>query len=207
MKMKLTGIGLAVLLGLGLLFMGTPTIDEKAADLDPTLQKNLDDRAVQIDSAELLALMNDPGVRLKILDVRDESDYNQFHLLDAERFTLDDFRDKRKVKNLPALTVMVLAANNEIRSQVAWKMLSAQKIKNLYILAGGINQWISIYSRDAEEIAATDKGDDEAFRYIFASLGARHPASEPDPDHVSPREFTKKVKSIGKPARKSGGCS
>ncbi len=45
-------------------------------------------REVYIDPAELLHLMNDDYIELVIYDVRDERDWNMFHLVDAERIAL-----------------------------------------------------------------------------------------------------------------------
>ena len=46
----------------------------------------------------------------------------------------------------PANTVFVTMSSDESAATEAWKMLKAASVPNVYILEGGVNNWIRTYS-------------------------------------------------------------
>jgi rhodanese-related sulfurtransferase len=205
MSWKAIGAGLAVILGLGLVFFRQPTVQQRLERLEPALLEKLNERRVQIDPAELLDLIYNRNVRLKILDLRDEAEFNLFHITGAERVTPAMLQDPEWVRSLPPRTVIVAVSNGETRAAGAWKLLAAQKVLNIYLLEGGINHWLDVYG--PARVKPKPSGKDEARRYRFeAALGGRHPESGPDPEKVPERKYRTKVKGIGQKARKKGGC-
>jgi rhodanese-related sulfurtransferase len=197
----------AVLLSLGVWLVGQPTLADRVARIEPQLEKKIASGAVQIDPAELLDMYINDNIAVWIFDLRDEVDFNLFHIVDSRRVTLAKMGESSFVKSLPADTVIVLASNGERRATQAWKLLVAQKVPNIYILDGGINHWVDIYAHEHMSKAPEGCQEDECRRYVFDSaLGGRHPASDPNPHEIAKRSYTKKVKGIGHKARKSGGC-
>ena len=155
--------------------------------------------------------MNDDYIDLLIFDVRDESDWNQFHLADAERIALDQLSSQReRLRALPENAVVVVVSNDEMLATEAWKRLMVIARPNVYILEGGLNLWLNIYGVPAEEVAGHGQTDlaqpNGRLRHRFKmALGARHAAARPD-EHVAPqREYTPKVRLLKKIA-KAGGC-
>jgi hypothetical protein len=155
--------------------------------------------------------MNDEYIDLLIYDVRSESDWNQFHLVDAERMPLQQLPAQRKrIRSLPENAVIVLVSNDEILSTRAWQQLMALAKPNAYILEGGINHWLNIYGVAEDEVSehgATSLAiKDGSLRHPFKmALGDRHAASRPDEHHTPQREYTPRVKLLKKVAR-AGGC-
>jgi hypothetical protein len=106
----------------------------------------------------------------------------------------------------PANTVFVVMSNDEADATEAWKMLVAESVPNVYILEGGINNWLATFGNDEEGIIALGEGDDEQLRYLFgAALGAAYRSADPDP-HEYELEYTPKIKLEMKRAPISGGC-
>ena len=194
-----------------LLFYHQPDLDRKWQLLAKEYAPGLEQRTVYIDPAELLYLMNNDYIDLLIYDVRNESDWNQFHLVDAERVPLEELPAQRKrIQSLAENAVVVLVSNDEILSTRAWKQLMAMAKPNAYILEGGINHWLNIYGVADDEVgghSATSLAiKDGSLRHPFKmALGARHGASRPDEHHAPQREYTPKVKLLKKVAR-AGGC-
>ncbi len=188
-----------------------PDLDKKWGYLASEYGARLEQRTVYIDPAELLHLMNDDFIDLLIFDVRNESDWNQFHLVDAERVPLEQLAAQRdRIRSLPENGVIVLVSNDEILSTRAWQRLMAIAKPNAYILEGGINNWLNIYGVADEEVdmhgAASLDIKDGTLRHPFKmALGERHAASRPDEHQVPQREFTPKVKLMQK-VKRSGGC-
>ena len=142
-----------------------------------------------------------------MLDVREEVDYNLFHILDARHVPLDELGDIISELHLePATTVFVTMSNDESAATEAWKMLVAESIPNVYLLEGGINNWIAVFGNDDLTKTFNKGAGDDQLCYIFDSaLGARNPAAEPDAHNLE-MEFVRKVKLEMKRAPTSGGC-
>jgi len=194
-----------------LLFYNQPDLERKWQLLAKEYAPRLEQRTVYIDPSELLHLMNDEYIDLVIYDVRNEPDWNQFHLVDAKRVPLEELPALRKqILSLPENAVIVLVSNDEILSTRAWKQLMTMAKPNAYILEGGINHWLNIYGVADDEVgghgAVSLAIKDGSLRHPFKmALGARHAASHPD-EHLTPqREYTPKVKLLKKVAR-AGGC-
>jgi rhodanese-related sulfurtransferase len=189
---------------------GQPDLEQKWAFMAPEYASRLEFREVYIDPAELLRLINDDYIELVIYDVRDERDWNIFHLADSERIDLKNLPTQRKrLRSLSELGVVVVVSNDEILATRAWKQLMALAKPNVYILEGGINHWLNIYGvvdEEHEHGTASLARPDGTLRHPFKlALGARHAAARPDEHLVPHREYTEKVKLLKK-VKKAGGC-
>jgi rhodanese-related sulfurtransferase len=201
------GAGLVALAALTLV-IGQPDNAGRWKMMEAEQMAQLDGREVQISPAELLSLIHDVQIRAVLLDVRDERYYNQFHILGARRLPHDQIIDTaRELMFEPANTVFIAMSNDESAATEAWKVLKAESLPNIYILEGGVNNWIRTYG-DKELVQQSlqrDRDNDQpAFRFD-AALGARHPAAEPNPEAFE-IEFEPKVKLQLKRAPTSGGC-
>jgi rhodanese-related sulfurtransferase len=208
---RVLGAGLLLAASAALALYGQPNLEQKWAFMTPEYGSRLESREVYIDPAELLHLMNDDYIELIIYDVRDERDWNIFHLVDAERIDLKDLPTQRKrLRRLSELGVVVVVSNDEVRSTMAWKQLMALAKPNVYILEGGINHWLNIYGvvDDEQEShgAVSLARPNSTLRHPFRlALGARHAAARPDEHRVQHREYTEKVRLLKK-VKKAGGC-
>jgi len=191
------------------LVVGYPTPERKWTWLAPQKEPALLQRQVQIHPGELLTSLADDALRVITLDVRPESDFNLFHIRGAQNVPLPQ---------LPALipdllarqaanTLYVVMSNDEEGATAAWKLLSAESVPNVYILEGGINQWIATFGQDDRGIAPTPAAaGGDSLRYIFpAALGDRYAASAPNP-HEWEVEFLPKIKLQLQRDKSGGGC-
>jgi len=211
MSQKTIGVFLAILLSIGLILVYQLFPKAKSEPFQAELEKTLIDRGVQIDPGELVNLIYNYNTPLRIFDVRDEAEYNLFHIIDALHVVMDQIKSPRWVSTLPKETVIVLVSNDETRATEAWRLLAEQGVKNLYILVSGINTWLDLFydgdrvkSHTAPPESLPSGNDTLKYSLPFA-LGDQQPAADPDPKLVSGREYTPKVKPIGRVAKKSGG--
>jgi hypothetical protein len=208
---RLHALGAAVLLlaAAALAWHGQPTPSEKWRFLAAQLEPRLTERQVYIDPAELMGLMHDDYVDLFIIDLRDERDWNLFHLWGAERIPPQALSAHwKRFANLGENGVIVFVGNDEAIATDAWKQaMAAASRPNAYILAGGINRWLREFSPDSDANAPPAAGvPDENLRFPLKwALGARHPASLPDPHQTGTHSFTRKVR-LQKRVVKKGGC-
>lgn len=162
-------------------------------------------RERHIECAELLSLMQNNQIVLNLIDVRDESNWNLFHLADAKREPLAAI-DPAWIKKLSADSIKVVMSNDEEAANQAAVKLIAHGARNVYILEGGINKWIAVYGKgEIEAISASSAADSLRYRFA-AALGSHYAAADPDPWNTPIPKFTPKVK-FEKPVVKiSGGC-
>ncbi|MEA2010507.1 MAG: YeeE/YedE thiosulfate transporter family protein [Actinomycetota bacterium] len=200
------GAGVLVVLALIVLVIGDPTTEDYWDAVAAEEQPKLDNREVQIHSGELLELMNDGYKNLILLDVRDERDYNQFHLRAAHQInpTPDAVEDVAPdLIGLDPRTVIVTMSNGEDDATKAWQSLTANNVINVYILEGGVNAWLEIFGEDADP-KPVNYPDELAFTFTEA-IGGRCVASDPDA-HEFHLVFEPKVKIAAAGAVVGGGC-
>jgi len=188
--------------------IGQPTAEDRWQAVAAASQARLDNREVQIASAEFLQYRDDKKIKIIPIDVRDETSYNVFHLRGAVHVPLDQVQAKAKELQFePANTVFVLMSNDEEAATEAWKILRAQSVPNVYILEGGINAWLKTYGGNTlDEMERVSNRQEDQLAYKFKSAtGERHPAAEPEADLID-LEFEPKIILQMKRAPTSGGC-
>lgn len=198
----------ALFLGaVAVMLIGQPTTAERWQRIAPEKETLLAERAVQIHPGELLDIIHDPQIKVRMIDVRHEADFNLFHILDARHVPFSQIPDLiPRLRLEPSNTVFVLMSNDETAATEAWRIMVAESVPNAYILEGGVNNWIALFGDD-DLTARFNKGaGEDELCYIFDSaLGARYPAAEPDP-YAYELEYTPKVKLDVKRGPIGGGC-
>jgi rhodanese-related sulfurtransferase len=208
-KARYYGAGVLVMLAVAIAIIGQPTTADRWNKLESVRGEDLNNREVYIHPGELLDTFHDHKLNLVMIDVRSEADYNLFHLLDAENITPGEIPDSIDgFIAMPANTVFVVMSNDEVTSTDTWKTLTAQAVPNVYILSGGINNWLDIFATPYEEGVGGDTMEAvvEEMHYEFdAALGSNCPAAYPDHDEYH-LEYEKKIKLDLKRAPVGGGC-
>jgi rhodanese-related sulfurtransferase len=188
--------------------IGQPDNADKWQRIEAVRTAQLDAREVQIEPAELLSMMHDIQIKAVLLDVRSERDYNQFHIFGARHLPESEVISAAKEFIMePANTVLVVMSNDESLATEAWKKLKAESLPNVYILEGGVNNWIRTYAGDefkSTQLVRNHQNEEPMWRFDVA-LGARHPSAEPNPEAFE-IAFEPKVKLKMKRAPTSGGC-
>jgi rhodanese-related sulfurtransferase len=204
-RWRFAGAAALVAGAFGVLLLGQPSDADLWQRVAEEKEQALEDRLVQIHPAELRHLYYDPMVNLVMLDVRDESDYNVFHIRDSRRIDPEQLVEiTPDLQASPGGTVIVLMGNDETRATEAWKSLVARDVRNIYILEGGLNNWLAVYGKgEYEQIASAD---DEALRYVFAAaLGDQEEIATPH-QHDDGIEYESKVIMEKKAPTGGGGC-
>jgi rhodanese-related sulfurtransferase len=207
-KWRYVAAGALVLGAVVVLAIGQPSTAERWARISDEKEAQLAERAVQIHPGEMLSLEEDTAIQVMMIDVRDEADYNLFHILDARHVPLSQIPDEIPVLlQEPANTVFVLMSNGEEAATEAWKTMVAQAVPNVYILEGGINGWLDTFADPTfkAEHRRTPTANDNLYYAFNAALGSRYPVAEPDL-HAYDLEYTSKVELQVKRGPSGGGC-
>ncbi len=214
-RQRIAGVVL-VAVALPLLFVHQPSLEKKWGFMSD-MQQKLKNRDFYVHPAEVQKVMHDDTLSLAFYDLSDDSDWNHFHLLDAQRLKPEDVKASlSKIKNLPEGTITILMSRGEKRATEAFKLLAAGGVLNLYILEGGTANWQKFYGKPHSEHGheavaqhAEHAEGHEALASTEMALGDRMPGAEMDHHHhhkgEKEIEYTSKIK-IQKKVKLSGGC-
>jgi len=208
-KARYYGAGILVLVAVSIAIIGQPTTADRWSRLAPIRQQAIENREMYIHPGELLDTFHNHRLNLVMLDVRSEADYNLFHLLDAVHMPPEEVPGAiDDLIAMPANTVYVVMSNDETAATETWKVLTAEAVPNVYILSGGINNWLDTFSTVLEEEVCGEaiNADEDQLQYEFdAALGSNCPAAYPDHDQYH-FEYEAKIKLDIKRAPVGGGC-
>jgi rhodanese-related sulfurtransferase len=181
---KVAAASALVLASVVVMAKGQPTPAQKFELLGAEVRRPLEARGIFVHPAEVVALKKDLNLQVDVLDLRDEHDFNLFHLGGARRVDPAGLLGAGQLKDLlalPAAAVTFLVANGEEKALETWKALKAQGVGNLYVVEGGMNRWLSLYAVPAcVAVPAPAVGPDgSAWRFAYAT-GASLPAAWPE---------------------------
>ena len=219
-KLRLAGAGLLAVAAISVALIGTPSTNAKYERLtferevdgqkvQYTADEMLAQRKVQIHPGELLATMADDRLIASVIDVRSEADYNLFHIANSVNVPLTEIKTvvPSLLADQAANKVYVVVSNDEVAATEAWKILVAEAVPNVYILEGGVNNWIAVFGKSEEGIRLLTVSSADVLRYAFNSaLGDRYECANPSPLAEWELEFTPKIQLQLKRDKSGGGC-
>jgi rhodanese-related sulfurtransferase len=179
----LTGSAL-VLASLVVVARGQPTPAQKFDLLGVEARRPVEERGVFVHPAEVVALKGDLSLQVDILDLRDEHDFNLFHLGGSRRAYAAALLRAGQLKDLlarPASSVTFLVGTGEAQALATWKELKAMGVGNLYVIEGGIDHWLELYPVPAcvAERVADDGAGGTGWKFAWAT-GDSLPSAWPE---------------------------
>ena len=207
LRPRFIAAGVLVVLAAVLAVYSAVAPNPRTKRIEAQVDQALADRSRHIEPAELLDVMHDNQMQLVILDVRDEADYNLFHIIDSRRLPPSQW-SASWMKQLPTDSVKVLISNDERRAEEAFRQLALEDVPHLYILAGGVNHWLEVFGNGKYmPISAPAAKHDDTLRYQFTmAVGSRQPAADPHLPHGQQLAFVRKVQPPKPVVKMSGGC-
>jgi rhodanese-related sulfurtransferase len=181
---KLAGAALLAAAAIVVAVRGQPDPDVRWAKAKPALHRLVTERGLFASPAEVVALKKDTSVMVEVLDLREEHDFNLFHVGGARRVDASDLEagpELRRLLERPASTVTFLVGNGEETALHAWERLQGLGVSNLYVVEGGVNRWLELYPVAAcvATRAPAAPGDVLAWSFSYAT-GASLPSSSPE---------------------------
>jgi rhodanese-related sulfurtransferase len=207
-RIRFAGGGALFLAAAGLVLVGQPTNADRWTRSQAEKEPLLAGREVFIHPGEMIEIMHHERLNVLPVDVREEAEYNVFHIESARYATFDELDGLAADMLLePPNTVYVVMSNDETRAVEAWRLLVAENVPNVYILEGGINYWLDLFAGADPSIVHVDsRVAADQLRYSFpTAVGERHQLADPDP-HLYELEYTSKVKLELNTGPSSGGC-
>lgn len=149
--------GIAITLGLLAAFVGSPRKQANArVDLDH-LAKTVESDDDNVTALELGDWIRNRRTNLRIVDVRDSAEFEDYHIPTAERIALSDLTSTPFRKD----ETVVLYSGGDGRAAQGWVFLRAMGLTRVYFLKGGLYEWLDevmnpAISRSASESERTE---------------------------------------------------
>ncbi len=174
------GAGALAAAALVLAVRGDPTPEQRWRWLPAAVRQQVAERAVFASPAEVVALRKDNALKVEVLDLRDERDFNLFHVGGARRVepaAVDGLAEVRRLLDEPPSTITFLADTGEGRALEAWKRLRARGVANVYVLEGGVDRWLELYP--VPQCVATRAAAADGLAFAYAT-GDSLPSAWPE---------------------------
>lgn len=195
----------AFVFGAVLALHGEPTHADRLAQHQIAQEAILQKQSIFLDPAEVNSLMHDKMSQVQLMDLRSETDFNQFHLLDSWHWDPAECQRPDIASRLNPDALKILISNDASLALAAWRDLHAEGVRDVYVMEGGINLWLDLF-KDGQTHAKAVQSDERLRHHFDAALGARYPFSRPIETAQSERRYTERAKKLSKAKVVVGGC-
>lgn len=111
-----------------------------------------------------LIISEDPS--LQLIDVRDAKSYEKFTLKGALNIPLKNFLEQENLAYLDQnVYKTIIFSNGNTDSDVAWILATRLGYKNVYVLKGGLNEWVEFILQPEDHSVVWDRIDDQMYQY------------------------------------------
>jgi rhodanese-related sulfurtransferase len=139
----------AILLGALAAFAGSPyreTLDVQQLASEVTREED------HVTAIELATWIKDRKPGLRVLDLRSESEFDEYHVPGAENVTLDALLTTNRYASTDTL---VLISDGGAHAAQGWVFLRALGYRHVYFLRGGLGEWLDEVMNPAKSTALT----------------------------------------------------
>ena len=162
--MKSVGFGILILLGIILAFTPDEFKNHKKISSQELLEQ-FQSGEPYIHAQELAHWLIDKDPGFQLVDLRSAEDYKKYHIPGNTHIPFSQITNKEYLELLDGERVLVLASNGNTVAAQAWLLLKQMGYGQVYILAGGVNNWVENFNNPSAPKGAYT--DDELFKYQF----------------------------------------
>jgi sulfur-carrier protein adenylyltransferase/sulfurtransferase len=129
--------GAALFLGALAIVAGSPDRSRSTLNVK-ALAREVTDEADHVTAVELARQIRDQDPLLRVIDIRDSAEFEEYHIPRAERISLEKLADAPFGAN----ENIVLYSGGGAHAAQAWVFLRARGLKRVFFLRGGIDEWL-----------------------------------------------------------------
>ncbi len=166
MKYSNQTFGFSLLFVLGLILAFSPV--DRMAQMKVSRQqlvKELQKQHFYMAPEDLAHMIIDKEPGFVVIDVRNKDDYQKYHIPGSINIPFDQILTSNTLKDLAQDNMLILASNGNTMASEAWLLLKENGFKDVYILSGGMNYWVAVFTNPKPPTGIYT--DDEVFRYQF----------------------------------------
>ena len=170
------GIG-AIVFATGAAIAGDPYSGKKGTiDVD-VLARTVTQEDDHVTAVELAGWIRERRAHVRVVDVRSEKEFGDYHIPTAERIPLDSLT---RARFAPTETIVLYSEGGAHAAQ-GWVFLRALGYQNVFFLRGGLSEWLEeVMSPTVGALPShTDSVTSELSKYFggMPQLGERAPAT------------------------------
>ena len=171
LSIKQFGVIIALILGTILAFSPIEIQSKNNINFDELAQA-INNRTDHITAEQLGQLIIDKDPDFQVIDLRDEAEYNKFHIPSAINLPLPTLFTSDNLEYIDPYKLVVLYTNGGTHAAQAWVLLQQMGYINTTVLLGGLNYWVDVYTNPTppEGVYA----DSELFDYQFKVSAGNH---------------------------------
>ena len=199
--------GLVLLIILGLFIAFTTVKTSSTTEISPDLlNKKIIQQTRYVTPEEVAEMIISGDPTLQLIDVRTGKFYNKFTLKGAINVPMKDLLKQENLDYLDQdVYKTVLFSNGTSDADVAWILVTRLGYENVYVMKGGLNQWVENILQPKEKSVIWDRIDDEMYQYRRGAseyFGGK--VVQPESGDAAPK--TKKKVVRRKKKEVEGGC-
>lgn len=201
----------AALLTLGVIIALVPANAVRPSKVNnDLLLKEIKQGAYYINAETVAQMIINQDPLLRLVDVRDESEFTDYNLPKSVNIPLSKITDEYYTNFLgEGVNTIVLYSNGNVEAVQAWMFCRMQGYNNIYIMQGGLNYWFDAIMQPKQP--AVSAADDEQAKYAFRKAAGRALGADSSAAGTPAPQAVQKIPAItpapgkGK-KRASGGC-
>ena len=203
-KLSMKQIGVVIAVTLGFILAFSPISNKPVTETDfSELAETIENRNDHITAEQLGQLIIDKDPGFQIIDIRDQKEYQQFHIQDAINIPLHSLFTEENLEFIDPEKLVILYSNGGTHAAQAWVILQQMGFSNTTVLLGGLNYWVDVYSNPTppEGVYADSEIFNYQFqvsagKYLMGNLEAKNQnQDEPEPMQIKIPKRKKKSKS------------
>ena len=159
--------GLVMLITLGLFIAFTSVKKNESTEISPEqLNKKIIQQTRYFTPEEVAKFIISEDPSLQLIDVRQPSLYNKFSLKGAMNIPIADILNEDNLLYLDQdVYKTVLFSNGTSDADAAWILVTRLGYENVYVMKGGLNQWVENILQPSEHSVVWDRVDDQLYQY------------------------------------------
>jgi rhodanese-related sulfurtransferase len=154
-------VGIALVLGLGAAFAGTPDRARNARLDVESLARAVEHEDDHVTAIELAEWIRDRRLGLRVIDIRSSGEFDALHIPTAERIPLSDLAKTPFRRD----ETIVLYSEGGAHAGQGWVFLRALGYTQVYFLRGGLREWL-----DEVMTPTIDPRADDSTKKVFARV-------------------------------------
>jgi rhodanese-related sulfurtransferase len=186
----------AVALLLGALAVVAGSSKRGASALDvAALARTVETEEDHVTAIELARWIRDRKPDLRVIDVRDSAEFEEYHVPTAERMSLDRIANRPFKQN----ETIVLYSGGGAHAAQGWVFLKALGYQTVYFLRGGVSEWLDevMNPRFPAKASATDREQMDSVAALSKYFGGVPRESDSASASQSWQATVKKVRGRG----------
>ncbi len=201
-QLTIKQFGVIILIILGVVLAFSPVENTKSKTISKQdILKNMTEKNYLISPEQIGELIIDGDLDYVLIDIRKADEYNKFHIKSAINISLENIFDDEILQGFDSEQTIILYSNGETHSSQAWVLLQENGYDNIYILSGGLNYYMDVYTNPNPPTGVYS--DSEMFRYQYLVSAGKSLLGNVETDISQQQEVKpKKIKPIRRKSKK-----